>query len=529
MQKFRLFSVLAFAALAGSLVAACSDDDSNVQNPPPVAPTDRPAAAFGSNYTATRNTISFELASADADKTAWTIRPKTAEAPTAAQVLADGTPTEGISPWTPTASGLEPATAYVLYAAASKGDAVSTLASKEVATTGYDELITLADRGKNFVSYHIEAAGTATYRHFVSSKSGFDSFRSFLDEKAAVSQVLQLYGAEATGAADYTARDLDLKGNGQPNDLIAGEDQVILCCMTDAQGIPNGAYQIVEVRLPDPDMLDKTVRVEVVERKADGADMRCTPDAGIRYIYHHVFYKSEMDAIYAAGGEAAVKDKLLTQISSRAFEFGELQEWLGLEAQTEYVSYAMGIDENGDHTPLVRTEFTTLPPPEVDTENLAFTRSFQGIYYGSNGAGHNFYFILSDQPMSPDGYGGFYPDAFPCNVITCDLYTAAPAAGEPILPDGTYSFGEDMAAGSWHPQYTWASNFSQTEYETDFYFASGTITVERQGANYRIDVALVSEEGKNYTGSYTGPIAFEDQATSSAARLFGKLLRSPMR
>lgn len=520
--------MLAFAALAGTLVAACSDDDSNIQNPPPtVDPTVTPTVAFGDEYTAGRNAVTFELAAADADKTAWTIREKTDAVPTAAEVLASGTPTEGASPWTPTASGLEPATAYVLYAAASKGETLSALARLEVATPGYDQMLTVLDSGKNFVSYHVQVAEGRTYRHLVISKSGFDSFLSFQDEKQAVGSVLQIYGADAAGPADYTARDLDLKGNGQPNDIIAGAEYVVLCCTTDAQGVPDGNYQKSDLRLPDPEILSKTVRVEVVERSADGAVIRCTPDGGIRYIFPHILKKTEVEQMLAQGGEAAVKAAVLKEVGKRVFEFTNPQEWMGLEAETDYVFCVLGIDENGDHTPLVRTGFTTLPPPEVVTENLAFTRAFQCIYYGSNGGGHNFYFILSDKPMSPDEYG-FYPDELPCNVVNCDLYTAAPAAGDPAIPDGEYVFGEDMAAGTWHSDYTWAMNYSETEYETEFFFSSGKITVERQGANYRVDIALVSEEGLSYTGSYTGPITFDNQSSPSS-RPFAKLLRSSLR
>lgn len=533
MRKFRLFSVLACAALIGSLAAGCSDSDSEEnQNPPPspVGPTGQPTVAIGDNCTAALDAVTFEVAMADGDKAAWTIREKTAEAPTAAQVLSEGAVLEGASPWTVTASGLKAQTVYTIYAAASKGEAVSKLASKEVATLGFDELVTLTDKGKNFVSYHIEVPEGTAYKHLVISKSGLDAFSQFVGEKGAVSQLLQIYGWDATGAADHTARDLDLKANGQPNDIIAGVDHVILCCLTDVQGVPNGDYQVVDLRLPDPEILSKTIRIEIVEAKVDGAITRCTPDDGIHYIFEYVFFKSEIDALLAQGGEAAVKAQLLTKYSSRKFEFTEPDEWISLEADTEYVFYAFGVSEEGDHTPLVRKDFTTLPPPEVVTENIAFNRAFQGIYYGASGAGHNFYFILSDQPMTPDEYGGFNPDAFPCNAINCDLYTAAPAAEAPVLPDGTYAFGENTEPGTWHPDYTWAMNYSETEYETEFYFASGTITVAHQGGdNYRIDLALVSEEGKNYTGSYTGPIFFEDRSAAPASRPFRKLLRSGLR
>lgn len=518
MRKSRLYPVLAFAALIGAFGAACSDNGSDEPPVPPPSPIGTPTAVLSDKYTATQNSVTFEITVADADKAAWMIREKTVEAPTAAQVLSDGAKLEGTSPYTRTATGLNAGTAYVLYAAAAKEDVVGAVASLEVTTSApvvYERMLTLTDVGKNTVSYHIEVAGTASYRHFATSKTGFDSFRIFMEEKQAALQVLQLYGSVATGSADYTASDLALKANGQPNDIIAGEEYVLLCCDTDEAGMPNGDYQIVACTLEQPDILDKTVQVEVLSVTYDEASVRCTPDAGIAYIFHHLFLKGDVATLLEQGGEAALKTKLLTNVNSRVFEFAQPREWMYLQPGSDYVACTLGIDADGNHTPLIKTDLATLTPDKVDTENLVFTQSIQAEYYGQSGEGYNFYFILADQTMSRDEYGDWNPDRFPCNSISCDLYSAA---GEGLkLPAGVYSYGANGVPGTWHPDYSWAANFSQTEYRTDFGFEDGTITVSHEGDNYRIVVNLVTEEGQSYTGTYVGPIVFEDASTSQAS------------
>lgn len=517
MRKSRLYPVLAFAALIGAFGAACSDNGSD--EPPVPPPPSSPTAVLSDNYIATQNSVTFEITVADADMAAWMIREKTVEAPTAAQVLADGTKLEGASPYTRTATDLNAGTAYVLYAAASKGDVVGTVASLEVTTATapvvYDRMLTLTDVGKNTVSYHIEVADGAWYRHFAISKTGFDSFRIFMDEKQAALQVLQLYGSVAAGSADYTASDLAIKANGQPNDIIAGEEYVLLCCHTDEAGVPNGDYQIVACTLDQPDILAKTVQVEVVDVTYDEASVRCTPDAGIAYIFHHVFLKADIAALLEPGGEAALKTKLLTNINSRVFEFDQPREWMYLQPGSDYVACTLGIDAEGNHTPLIKTGFTTLTPEKVDTEDLVFTQSIQAEYYGQSGEGYNFYFILADQTMSRDEYGDWNPDRFPCNSICCDLYS--PAGNGLKLPAGVYSYGANGAPGTWHPEYSWAANFSPTEYRTDFGFEDGTITVSHEGDNYRIVLALTTEEGQSYTGTYVGPIVFTDASAAQAS------------
>lgn len=520
MRKSRLYPVLAFAALIGAFGAACSDNGSDeppVPTPVPT-PTGTPTAVLSDNYTATQNSVTFEITVADADKAAWMIREKAVEAPTAAQVLADGTKLEGASPYTRTANDLNAGTAYVLYAAASKENVVGAVATLEVTTSApvvYERMLTLTGVGKNAVSYHIEVADAASYRHFAISQTGFDSFRLFLDEKQAALQVLQLYGSVATGSADYTASDLAIKANGQPNDIIAGEEYVLLCCDTDEAGLPNGDYQIVACTLDQPDILDKTVQVEVLSVAYDEASVRCTPDAGVAYIFHHLFLKEEVATLLEQGGEAALKTKLLTNVNSRVFEFDQPREWMYLQPGSDYVACTLGIDADGNHTPLIQTDFATLTPDKVDTENLVFTQSIQAEYYGQSGAGYNFYFILADQTMSRDEYGDWNPDRFPCNSICCDLYSAA---GDGLkLPAGVYSLGENGNPGTWHPEYSWAANFSQTEYRTDFGFEDGTITVSYEGDNYRIVVALTTEEGQSYTGTYVGPIVFTDASAAQAS------------
>lgn len=522
MKKIFSYAAICAALFVCLFAGACSEKNS--------APPQLPSVTFDPSYTSTSNSATFGILPSNADKTAWMIREQTAAKPTAAQVLTDGEPLTGTPPFVVTAMMLKAQTTYTVYAVAALGDKVSELASFNVTTKGYTDMLTLADAGKNYVSYHVEVADGTPYRHLAIQKSAVTSYSAYMDEKQVVQLLLQLYGLTDAGAKDHTIRDLQQSADGRlPFDIIAGMPYVVMVCQTDAAGNLTDNYKLVEVTLPEPDMLSKTVQVELVEAQMTEATFKCTPDAGIRYFYEKILTKAQVDE-YLAKGKEALMEQIFWTNTSRTFEFDKLSEWGSLMPETDYIHYVVGIDDAGDQTELIATPFTTQKEPDINTENIEFSVVVSAMYYGlvedENGNdAYNFYFLISDKPMSPDEYGEPVPDAFPCNAFNCDLYTTAPT-GTAIIPDGTYSFAETYVAGTWHPDYTWAANFSETEYKKQLEFTAGTITVARDGENYRITLALETSEGKAYTGTFNGPLPFQDQ---SSAYSVSSLLKRPFR
>ena len=389
-------------------------------------------------------------------------------------------------------------------------------------TPHYKDPITITKAGKNFVSYHIEVAEDVTYRHLIVSQLALDNFTSGSkteeEYKNAVRILMSLDAGFGTGPQDFTLRDLDKKPTTTsvfPYKVIAGLKYVALLCPADEQGNCIGDFQSAEFSTPAPDLLSQTVKVEIKDLRNDEIDLMMTPDPGIVNYFEYIFPKSLADEI-AAGGKDKLKEQVIT-LGSRIDEFGELSEWAGLVAETDYIHFVLGIDKDGNHTKLIETPFKTDKTPATPTENIVFSHMLKALYYGQSEGDdgkdmYNFYILLSDKPMAEDEYGP-YPTAFPCHAINCDFYTAAPAAGGLKIPEGTYTLNENYVAGACSSYDTWAAYFDEEENKTQIDFTSGTISVAWEGDGYRITIDLTKEDGGTYTGTFTGKIQFEDYSS----------------
>lgn len=525
MKKSLLFAAMCAATFLALSFAACSDGKEPNYPPPP-------EIAFESAFTVTPASVSLTVKTAHADKAAWLIQEKTVPAPAAADVLTSGQPLSGGDSYEISADGLKAQTEYTAYAVSAREDLVSELAVFHFTTAGYTEMLTLLDGGRNFVTYHVEVDAGVSYRHLVSLKAAYDNYLAAYegDVASTVNLLLSIYGSDATGPQDLTMRDLQENPNStwKPYDVVAGMPYVLLVRAKGADGNLTGAYEIVEYTTDAPEILSKTIRVEIENISSIEADFMCTPDEGLVYYFEQVYSRQDADKIIAEGGGEALRTRLITN-GSRVLELGKLSEWGGLVPETEYVHHVLGVDANGDQTELVETAFTTPAAEPVDTEDIVFAHLYSTNYYGetedSDGKpAYNYYFIISDQEMTPDEYNEPHPGVLPCNALNCDIYATAPVNGELKIPEGTYAFAETYSAGTWHPDYTWAKHFDETA-DTEFEFASGTIAVAHEGEGYRLTIALETKEGKAYTGTYTGAIPFVEEPAYSAAALHKKQAR----
>lgn len=196
--------------------------------------------------------------------------------------------------------------------------------------------------------------------------------------------------------------------------------------------------------------------------------VRYTPDEGLRYIIEQPLSKSMIDGLLAEGGKDALLEQLFIS-SPRVTEFTEPSEWTYLDPETEYIHYVIGVDERGDRTALLEKPFTTPEEQEVDvnTENLAFAHAILASYYGMSedddgNTVHNFYILVADQNMLPDEYGDPYPVAFPCHALNCDFYAATRGGDELTLAEGTYTFSDTSAAGTWSSYDSWGRLLRRT-------------------------------------------------------------------
>ncbi len=516
MKRFSLSAVTGATIIIASLASGCKDDKGSDSAP-------LPEAVFASSFTVTPSSVSFSVKVSDADEAAWTILERTAPAPDAAEVLAEGRRLSGSGTFDVTADGLNPRTEYALYAVAARGGLTGGTAVLHVATDGYTEMLTLLGGGKNFISYHVEVAENVPYRHLSVLEAVYDDYLDVFggDDAKTAELMLQLYGSEAAGPQDLTIRDLQENPNNEwkPYDIVAGMPYVVMVRTSDGIG------ETVRCTTDAPETLPQTVRVGIVDVSPVEAEIMCTPDEGLLYYYEQVYPSGFASSIIAQGGVEALLTQLFAS-GSRILEPGSPSEWANLKPGTEYVHYAIGVDADGDRTELVETPFSTPKGEDIDTENIAFSFLYSSEYYGEiedadGGLSCNYYFIISDGRMTTDEYGDPFPDAFPCNALNCDIYATVLPGGRLVIPEGTYTFSETFRAGTWHPEHTWAMHFSEYM-ETQFPFVYGTITVAHEGEGYRLDISLKTDENKTYSGTFTGEIPFAESPAYPSAAPRGK-------
>ncbi|MFR2062375.1 MAG: hypothetical protein ACLS37_11150 [Alistipes sp.] len=117
-----------------------------------------------------------------------------AETPTAADVMKDGKPLPGEGTTRVTEENLASGVDYTVYAAAQRGDLIGDVVSFgfTTGTSAYDDLLTLTDMGKNFISYHIEVEPETTFRHVALLKKVVENFTDGTQSEQEYAQRIQL-------------------------------------------------------------------------------------------------------------------------------------------------------------------------------------------------------------------------------------------------------------------------------------------------------------------------------------------------
>ena len=119
MKKFRLVPFLC-TALVLLFAGACSDDENSADGTPTVV--------FSPEPVLTASSVTFTVTTTEADRAAWVVAARQTDAPDAQEILNTGTPLQN-GTQTLTKDGLTSGVAYVLYAAAARGEALSEVAT----------------------------------------------------------------------------------------------------------------------------------------------------------------------------------------------------------------------------------------------------------------------------------------------------------------------------------------------------------------------------------------------------------------
>ncbi len=164
---------------------------------------------------------------------------------------------------------------------------------------------------------------------------------------------------------------------------------------------------------------------------------------------------------------------------------------------------------NGGET--VSASVAVSQPPHYDIDFEA--EKLTGYYYGqqfSPGYG-DYWFFFSDKGFAPDDTG--LPEATYFHV---DLYAElAPVPYDGGIPVGFYT----LDASQTYPQGTFSSDMSyyyitdgEAEVTERHYFTEGTLSVEKDGSDYVLELRVTFDDGKKARAKYKGKIGLIDDS-----------------
>ena len=178
-----------------------------------------------------------------------------------------------------------------------------------------------------------------------------------------------------------------------------------------------------------------------------------------------------------------------------------------LTPATTYLIAAVG-EKDSKRSEVVTIEMTT----GFDASAPAtFDRQVAGFYYGVP-AGYNYaeyYVVLSEGEATEQE--GIYTTTGAGRTLSIDLYYFEPHSGDPAITQGIYKYATSKSLRTFDPEKTRGTvndgkgGIRQIEFKED------TIDVRLSGSTYTITASLVTTDGEEFTGSYTGPLTLENR------------------
>lgn len=178
-----------------------------------------------------------------------------------------------------------------------------------------------------------------------------------------------------------------------------------------------------------------------------------------------------------------------------------------LTPATTYLIAAVG-EKDSKRSEVVTIEMTT----GFDASAPAtFDRQIAGFYYGVP-AGYNYaeyYVVLSEGEATEQE--GIYTTTGAGRTLSIDLYYFEPLSGDPAITQGTYKYATSKSLRTFDPEKTRGTVNDGKGGIRQIEFKEGTIDVRLSGSTYTITASLVTTDGEEFTGSYTGPLTLENR------------------
>lgn len=178
-----------------------------------------------------------------------------------------------------------------------------------------------------------------------------------------------------------------------------------------------------------------------------------------------------------------------------------------LTPATTYLIAAVG-EKDSKRSEVVTIEMAT----EFDASAPAtFDRQVAGFYYGVP-AGYNYaeyYVVLSEGEATEQE--GIYTTTGAGRTLSIDLYYFEPLSGDPAITQGTYKYATSKSLRTFDPEKTRCTVNDGKGGIRQIEFKDGSIDVRLSGSTYTITASLVTTDGEEFTGSYTGPLTLENR------------------
>lgn len=178
-----------------------------------------------------------------------------------------------------------------------------------------------------------------------------------------------------------------------------------------------------------------------------------------------------------------------------------------LTPTTTYLIAAVG-EKDSKRSEVVTIEMTT----GFDASAPAtFDRQVAGFYYGVP-AGYNYaeyYVVLSEGEATEQE--GIYTTTGAGRTLSIDLYYFEPLSGDPAITQGSYKYATSKSLRTFDPEKTRGTVNDGKGGIRQIEFKEGTIDVRLSGSTYTITASLVTTDGEEFTGSYTGPLTLENR------------------
>lgn len=178
-----------------------------------------------------------------------------------------------------------------------------------------------------------------------------------------------------------------------------------------------------------------------------------------------------------------------------------------LTPATTYLIAAVG-EKDSKRSEVVTIEMAT----EFDASAPAtFDRQVAGFYYGVP-AGYNYaeyYVVLSEGEATEQE--GIYTTTGAGRTLSIDLYYFEPLSGDPAITQDTYKYATSKSLRTFDPEKTRCTVNDGKGGIRQIEFKDGTIDVRLSGSTYTITASLVTTDGEEFTGSYTGPLTLENR------------------